>query len=135
MPSHAQIEEAKRIVAQAAEHYQRDKRPILEVLAEFRESITILRQKGAPLSAIAEVLRQANIVVSLATVGRFCKSLSGAPAPTARKRKRAARPSRKPSKASKAPSQPLTQHQTVLPHQRSPGEPDGGPRIANLANL
>jgi hypothetical protein len=135
MPSHAQLEEAKRIVAHAAENYQRDKRPILEVLTEFRESITILRQKGATLNAIAEVLRQANIVVSLATVGRFCKSLSGAPAPKARKRKRAARPSRKSVDAPKPPSQPLTTHKTALPRQQSLGEPDGGPRIPNLANL
>jgi hypothetical protein len=73
MPDHAQLEEANRIVAEAAETYNRDKRPILEVLAEFRESITMLRSKGATLRVVAEVLRKANIVASLATLGRFCK--------------------------------------------------------------
>jgi len=135
MPDHAQLEEAKRIVAQAAEDYQRVKRPILEVLAEFRESITILRSKGATLGVIAEVLRQANIVVSLATLGRFCKTLPAAPSAKARKRKRPNRPFRKAVRELKALSPPLTQKPPAISHQALSGETEGGPRIPNLATL
>jgi hypothetical protein len=135
MPDHAQLEEAKRIVAQAAENYQRYKRPILEVLAEFRESITILRSKGATLSVIAEVLRQANIVVSLATLGRFCKTLAAASSSKARKRKRIAKPSRRATSQPQAASQPLTPKPSPISHQASSGETEGGPRIPNLATL
>jgi hypothetical protein len=135
MPDHAQFEEAKRIVAQAAENYQRDKRPILEVLAEFRESITILRSKGATLGVIAEVLRQANIVVSLATLGRFCKTLAGASSAKTRKRKRLNSPSRKAVSEPKSLSPPLTQKPSAISQQVSSGETEGGPRIPNLATL
>jgi hypothetical protein len=135
MPNHAQLEEAKRIVAEAAETYSRDKRPILEVLAEFRESITMLRGKGATLSVVAEVLRKANIVVSLATLGRFCKTLPGIRPSKIRKRSRATKPSRRSTGGPKVISPPSAQSPPPPPHQKSSSEPDGGPRIPNFATL
>jgi hypothetical protein len=135
MPNHAQLEKAKRIVAEAAEAYRRDKRPILEVLAEFRESFTMLRSKGATLSVVAELWRKANIVVSLATLGRFCKTLPETTSPRIRKRNRAIKSSRKSNGRPKVISPPSSQSPPTSPPQKSSSEPDSGPRIPNFATL
>jgi hypothetical protein len=135
MPNHGQLEEAKRIVAGAAEAYRRDKRPILENLDKFREGITMLRSKGATLGVVAEVLRKANIVVSLATLGRFCKTLPGTTSPKIRKRNRATKSSRKSNGRPKLISPPSSQSPPTSPPQKSSSEPDSGPRIPNFTTL
>src|SRR5436190_23876283 len=133
MPNHEQLNEARRAVAEAAATYQREVSPVLEMLSEFRDSIIMLRNKGAPLTAIIEVLKKANVSVSLATLARFCRGL---PKPTkARKRKR--KPTTSVSLTAKSRTAKAFQRpkESAPSRTKSTDDQSGGPRIPNLATL
>jgi len=126
-----QIIEAKRIVAKAVANYSPERQTAFRILSAFRHEIAALRRKGAGFKAIADVLRSANVSVSIPTISRFCHDMPG----LAQAKPKAV----KPAPAAKA-TKPATKS---LPRTGKPGSaqrdvlgdlPDG-PRIANLSDL
>lgn len=126
-----QITEAKRIVAKAVANYSPERQTAFKLLSAFRHEIAALRRKGAGFKAIAEVLRSANVSVSLPTISRFCHSTPG----LAQAKPKAPKPAAA-TKAIKPVTKSPSRTGKVASVQRSIlGDLPDGPRIADLSDL
>lgn len=65
--------EQQRVIAQAAADYTPPEPQSHAMLMPHRESIAMLRSKGASYRAIAKILDKVKIQVSLDTLSRFCR--------------------------------------------------------------
>ena len=126
-----QITEAKRIVAKAVENYSPERQTAFKILSAFRHEIAALRRKGAGFKAIADVLRSANVSVSIPTISRFCHDTPGLALakPKAVKTASAAKATKPATKPPSRASKPVSGQRGVL------GELPDGPRIADLSDL
>ena len=114
-------------------------------LTPFSDSIVELRQKGASLRLIREILATIDVCVSIDTVRRFLAEVNGATpwslGAKQRGQKRNAvvrRPTLQPAvSAVSAETQPAIQHSAVAPAVAAPLERARarGPRIADPRNL
>jgi len=114
-------------------------------LTPFTDSIVELRQKGASLRLIREILATIDVCVSIDTIGRFLAEVDGATTPRRRAKRRGERRNAvvRPQTLQAAASAPSTE---LLPAtQQSPAAPTvvvpsermrtRGPRIADPRNL
>ena len=113
-------------------------------LLPFKDGIAELRRKGASYEAIADILRNTNVVVSHDTVTRFCRQILGLTPRSSRPRKASARSVQQHSSSSpkayrirKEDSSHATKRVTQSRENDTPGplvarqEDAGGPRIAD----
>ncbi len=149
MLTQAQLNEAKRLVAAAAQEFTKPPQGSFELLSEFKQEIITLRQKGATFEIIAQILADAQVSVSSATVARYCKSLPELGPDQPRRSKSAKRNQRGITAHSAgnhvstpAALPPITPKQTsVTPRATSTHPPrnddaaDRGPRIPDLNTL
>jgi hypothetical protein len=114
-------------------------------LMPLKEGIVELRQKGASLRLIRELLLTVNVAVSADTIARFLVEVSDASAPRREPQRRSsrrtvtaaatqARTSAVPSPADASPQSPPPA--TASPNDTAPERPrTRGPRIADPRNL
>jgi hypothetical protein len=103
-------------------------------LMPLKDGVVELRQKGASLRMIRELLATVGVAVSTDTIARFLAEVNGEPSPQ--------RPSKRPPRrhasiAASTPSQlpvspPIQDAHSEAPSERSRGR---GPRIADPRNL
>jgi hypothetical protein len=103
-------------------------------LMPMKEGIVELRQKGASLRLIRELLATVAVFVSIDTIARFLAEVNGeASPPRARRRINY----RRAVSAKATQASPPAQAATPLPHIEAPPErpPSRGPRVADPRNL
>ena len=100
------IEQTRQRLERIAEQYTPPAKARRQALLEpFTESIRILREKGASLSAITSVLKTEHVQVSRFVVGRFCRQHFGDTLKPKRRRGRpAANPPPPPTTANTPPA-------------------------------
>lgn len=134
--------EQQRVIAQAAASYTPPEPQSHALLMPHRESIAVLRSKGASYRAIVKILGRVSISVSLDTLSRFCREAIE-PKPTRRSRRRATasqasgQTEARPSAPGQSPAQPdspapAKEDKAAEPAAASRGK---GPRIADPDNI
>jgi hypothetical protein len=96
----------------------------------LRDGVVELRQKGASLRMIRELLATAGVAVSTDTIARFLAEVHGEPPSHAS-------PKRSPRRRVVAPPQPATPPLVPAAQREEPPgrSPSRGPRIADPRNL